>query len=90
MLKEYLRSLSEDINHHFHRQANGDLLHGLYTPPVCLQHQNVPSPVTLNPLNRTPIMPRCSPYLIIVAFGEKQSAQFSVKGSLVSMVAVFG
>lgn len=34
----YLGGLSENVHHHFDRQPHGYLLHGLDTPPVCLQH----------------------------------------------------
>lgn len=41
VLKKYLWGLSQDIDHHLDRQANSDLLHGLYTPAVCLKGQRV-------------------------------------------------
>lgn len=37
--KNDLRGLSQDINHHFHRQPNSDFLYSLYTPAVSLKHQ---------------------------------------------------
>lgn len=91
-----LWGLPQDIDHYFNRQPWSNFLHGLYTPPVCLEDAESKKTGVRNVILFLGLGDKAfsggagDSYLIVVAFGEEQGTELAVQRRLVGLVAVFG